>query len=211
MRVRALPLFAMALLAGCGAGDEPGNDAATAGMNEIMRAQAEGRAPDRDTVYRERWASVFASPDAVIAAARDMGYDVGAYAEGRESFTTGYGTEQEYGEEDGKVAVATNFRALGTQADAVERITFTFTITGEPTTKGDRDTLRIPGRIVRGFLQRFEVGPDPKIQTALRDFTSASATEFGATVTVDAVPIETTAAGETRLVVTMYRANGATA
>ncbi|QIG79254.1 hypothetical protein [Stakelama tenebrarum] len=202
-----LPALIALALAGCGGGSD-GNAVDVSTLNEQQRAALERRAPDPEKVMAERWMSMFDSPDAVLSAAADMGYEPRPYAEGMESFSTGYSPEQTLPEGDSPVQVITAFRAVGVSAEHITDIAFTFTLKGDFDAPKAKEALAIPRRIIGGFLGRFEVGPGDEIATALRNLTSAETTQHGVVLNVDAVPGEDDT--EKRLIVTISRATAPT-
>lgn len=183
--LRILPVLAATLmLAACGGTpvDAPLNEA---------QAQALGRAPDPTTVMTERWSKVFNDTAWVVKAANDMGYE--AKPPVATNGTPAYritGNTQVLPNSKSPVTVTTRFTATGPAANAIDTIQFAFSINDitNDETKATRDALKIPKRIVNGFLGRFQVGSGDETITALRLYQASRVKKYVATITVTPVP-----------------------
>ncbi|WP_213981889.1 hypothetical protein [Sphingomonas sp. dw_22] len=187
MRGGALLLLPACLaVAGCGDGADTHADA---GLNSEMAAKANGTLLDPEKVMAERWQSVF-DPAKAVAVANEFGYRAGAYAakDGAYGVT---GTQQLLPDAKSPLTIATNFSAKGNKADRIDTIAFSFDVkqNGKVATKKERDAARIPDRIVRGFLQRFEVGPSDAVRQAVNQGTATEVELHGVTVKVAAEPL----------------------
>ncbi len=167
-------------LAGC-------NGASDAKYNE-SEAAARGVAPDREAVLRDRWSKLFADPAAVVKAANEFGYAVPGYAQAGSGYRA-EGKPQVLPAADAPITVKTDFLATGAKADRVESIEFTFdvAVNGKANSGKEADAARIPSRIVRGFLSRFDVGPGDAVNTAINQQQPVTAPLPGATIRVDAL------------------------
>jgi hypothetical protein len=192
-----LLIVAAAPLAGCGHAQDPSH-------NEQQAAAVQQRAPDADKVMAERWAAMFAKPDAVIAAAKDMGLKVDGYAaSGKTYAATGKAVLPE---KPNGIVVDAGFEATGPAADRVETIRFTFDVKHEAKLdRTARDSYRYVPRIVNGFLARFEVGPGDTINAGLTRRESAKDTLHGVDAVVDAQPIKGGDAKDRHITVTFTR------
>jgi hypothetical protein len=214
-----LPLIAIAGLAACsGKTDVTPDNGATANlaaMNEQQRAQVEHRAPDPATVWSQRWAAMFNDPAKLITAINEMGYKVGGYAPATGG--TGYtATSAEVtlpaGQATPPATVKTSAALTGDTADHVQTITFTFDthVAGDPNSDEVHDILGYPRQIINGVLQRFQVHPGDPITQGLTQFTPATWSEHGVTMTLQATPATGDRTADHHIVVTVSQSGGAT-
>lgn len=187
----ATALIALAGLAACGQpSGEQAAGANTATMNEEQLAQHQHRAPDPQKVMTERWDAMFASPDKVVAAINEMGYQLGAYARNGGGYATTSPLLVLPKDETPPATVKTTARVAGDHADRIDTITFTFDthVSRDADKAKVSDILGFPRQIVNGVLQRFRVGPGDAVVYALTQFDSTATNHYGTTITVNATP-----------------------
>jgi hypothetical protein len=192
-----------ALLAGCGgqAGD-------TSALNEEMAAIAEQRPPVPAKVFADRWRQMFANPQAVIAAANDLGFLVDAYAKAGDVYRAD-GTAQVAPRPGAPISIVSDFAAVGRDAKQIDSIVFVFDITrqGQVDERAERELLKIPRRFLRGFLQRFQLNPDDRLIAGVVAPKSVAFEDHGASIAVTETPVPGgSGAGSHHIVVTLTRA-----
>lgn len=190
----ALPLLLLAcgasLLAGCHAGEA--DNASLAGMNEEEMAIAQQRPPNREKVMQDRWRQMFANPVAIRAAAGDFGFQASDLtATGGDPAYRMTAPDQLYPRADAPITIDESFEATGPAADRVDTIRFSFKaeLHAKPSTKKDRDIVKVPLMTVRGFLSRFNLGLSHEVADALRAGKSAIETTEGSRIVIVAQPI----------------------
>ncbi|MBX9814343.1 MAG: hypothetical protein A4S12_03185 [Proteobacteria bacterium SG_bin5] len=196
-------LIGTLLLAGCSgqAGD-------TAALNEEMAAAAEQRPPVPAKVFTDRWRQMFANPQAVIAAANDLGFLVDAYAKAGETYRAD-GVAQVAPRPKAPFTLVSDFAAVGRDAKQIDSIVFVFDITrqGKVDERAERELLKIPRRFLRGFLQRFQLGADDRLIAGVVVPRATAFEDHGARVAVTTAPIPGgSGAGSHHIVVTFTRA-----
>jgi hypothetical protein len=167
---------------------------------EQGKAAGSQAAVDPHAVLGARWASMFADPAAVVAAANEFGYKAGTWTRSGSGFQS-IGNEQALPKGLDRAIVRTGFRANGTTAGRVGAITFTFAVDqrGSRDTRQARNAVNIPRRIVAGFLSRFGVSPTDEIRGAVQTGRSATMVRDGGRIVVDSTPM----AGGYRSIVTI--------
>lgn len=173
-------LIALSLLAGCSG--RAGSDAA---LNEEMAAIAEQRAPVPEKVFTDRWRQMFANPKAVVAAANDLGFLAGDYAAAGAQFRSD-GAAQTAPRPGAPMTVVSDFAAIGSAAGQVDSIIFVFDITRRAPVddRTEKELLKNPRRFVRGFLQRFQIGPDDRLIAGITAPKTVKFQDYGANVEV---------------------------
>ena len=130
----------------------------------------------------------------MVAAANEFGYKSGPFAKtGATPAFKATGIEQHFPDgTDGPINIVSTFAATSGVAGKVEAVTFTFDMrqTGPLDRKRDRDVLKIPGRVIEGFLNRFEVYPDDAIKGAVAGATSTTKIQSIAKLAVVSTPIK---------------------
>lgn len=212
--IRALrllaPIGALALLSACH--DHGGMNAEQlATLNEEMLAQVQQRAPDPEKVMRDRWQAMFGNPAAVIAAANEFGFAAGDFAStgGTPAFRTA-GIPWINPRAKAPIEVTGDFNATGAAKDRIDTITFTFKVVmnSEPKTKKDREALKVPKRVLGGFLSRFQLGMGDDVLRAVNTGSSATATAPGARIVVIAQPVPGIPIDHAKqLIVTLFNTN----
>ena len=196
-------LLGAALIAGCSpqAGGDPT-------LNEEMAAIAEHRAPVAAKVFADRWQQMFGNPQAVIAAANDLGFLVDAYAKAGDAYRAD-GAAQVAPRPGAAMTIASDFAAVGRDAKRIDSIVFVFDITrqGKVDERAERELLKIPRRFLRGFLQRFQLGPDDRLIAGVVAPKSVAFDDHGAKIAVSETAIPGgSGAGSHHIVVTFTRA-----
>ena len=182
MRAAVLLLTTCGLaLGGCG------SSAPKQPLNESQAAAA-GVAPDSETVMKDRWRKLFGDPAAVVAAAKEFGYQLDGYkATGAKPAYAATSPALVLPKEPGALKIRTDFAARGSEASRVDTIDFRFDVdvTRKPKSKREADDVRIPLRVVQGFLGRFQVGTGDDIRNAINQRRSDSRTLHGYVISVD--------------------------
>lgn len=201
--VRAGVAAGVLLLAGCGGA---GGD--TAALNEEMAAIAEQRPPVPAKVFADRWRQMFANPQAVIAAANDVGFLVDAYAKAANAYRAD-GVAQIAPRPNAPFTIVSDFAAVGRDAKQIDSIVFVFDVKRQGTAdeRAERELLKIPRRFLRGFLQRFQLGPDDRLLQGVVVPKSVAFDDHGAKIAVGVSPVSGgKGAGNNHIVVTFTRA-----
>ena len=204
------PIGALALLSACH--DDGGMNAEQmSSLNEEMLAQVQQRAPDPEKVMRDRWQAMFNDPAAVIAAANEFDYDAGALTAtgGTPAFRTD-GKTWVHPVAKAPIEVTGDFNATGADKSRLDAITFTFQVVenSEPTTKKERDALKLPKTVLGGFLSRFQLGMGDDVLRALTTGSSATSTAPGGRIVVIAQPVPGMPTDRAKkLIVTLYNTN----
>ena len=176
-------LLAAGLMTGCDRGATP----AAADPAPAPSAAAAKTTADREQVLGARWSQMFADPGAVIAAANELGYDAAPWRS--DAADRGFGaeaTQQIARGPNSTVRIDTRFAASGA-AHQVESIRFRFevAISAAPKTKADRDGVKIPRKLVTGFLGRINLSPNEEVRDALMNATSVTTRQHGGRIVVD--------------------------
>lgn len=198
-----LALLGALALAGCSgqAGGDPN-------LNEEMAAIAEQRPPVPAKVFTDRWRQMFANPQAVIAAANDLGFLVDAYVKAGNVYRAD-GTAQAAPRLNAPMSIVSDFAAVGRDPKQIDSIVFVFDITrhGKIDERAERELLKIPRRFLRGFLQRFQLNPDDRLIAGVVAPKSVAFDDHGAKIAVtDTLVPGGSGAGSHHIVVSFTRA-----
>lgn len=161
-RLRALPLAVCLALAGCGGGAPSASNGTAPMQNDLL---------DPATEMARRWGTVFTDRPTIAAAAKDLGYKIGAMtATGTKPAFRATSEAQIVTIERSPLKTTTVMTMAGASAERVDGYAFSFDVGGDDgrETKPATESDKVPRRVLLGFLQRFGVAPDDEIKLALK-------------------------------------------